>query len=196
MIRDTLSKILTEFETARQNDKFKDHPLANFIRNDAKENFKQALGETAKDYIIDASPGKGNWVNNPWINIMDERVTTTAEDGYYPVYLFSEDQKTIVLELGQGEYQARKTFKKDTENILISRAAIMRSKVPSHTNRFKSNISINLKKGDKVKERWISSAAFGKVYKINKIPEENELVKDLKEILKLYQIIISKRRCC
>ena len=33
MIRDTLSKILTEFETARQNDKFKDHPLANFIRN-------------------------------------------------------------------------------------------------------------------------------------------------------------------
>ena len=192
MIRDTLLKILTEFETARQNDKFKDHPLANFIRNDAKENFKLALGETAKDYIIDASPGKGNWVNNPWINIMDERVTTTAEDGYYPVYLFSEDQKTIVLELGQGEYQARKTFKKDTENILISRAAIMRSKVPTHTNRFKSNISINLKKGDKVKERWISSAAFGKVYKINKIPEENELVEDLKEILKLYQIIISK----
>ena len=123
---------------------------------------------------------------------MDERVTTTAEDGYYPVYLFSEDQKTIVLELGQGEYQARKTFKKDTENILISRAAIMRSKVPSHTNRFKSNISINLKKGDKVKERWISSAAFGKVYKINKIPEEKELVEDLEEILKLYQIIISK----
>ena len=79
MIRDTLLKILTEFETARQNDKFKDHPLANFIRNDAKENFKLALGETAKDYIIDASPGKGNWVNNPWINIMDERVTTTAE---------------------------------------------------------------------------------------------------------------------
>ena len=192
MIRDTLLKILTEFETARQNEKFKDHPLANFIRNDAKENFKLALGETAKDYIIDASPGKGNWVNNPWINIMDERVTTTAEDGYYPVYLFSEDQKTIVLELGQGEYQARKTFKKDTENILISRAAIMRSKVPSHTNRFKSNISINLKKGDKVKERWISSAAFGKVYKINKIPEEKELVEDLEEILKLYQIIISK----
>ena len=68
----------------------------------------------------------------------------------------------------------------------------MRSKVPSHTNRFKSNISINLKKGDKVKERWISSAAFVKVYKINKIPEEDELIKDLKEILKLYQVIISK----
>ena len=48
----------------------------------------------------------------------------------------------------------------------------MRSKVPSHTNRFKSNISINLKKGDKVKERWISSAAFGKVYKINKIQKK------------------------
>ena len=42
MIRDTLLKILTEFETARQNEKFKDHPLANFIRNDAKENFKLA----------------------------------------------------------------------------------------------------------------------------------------------------------
>jgi 5-methylcytosine-specific restriction protein A len=192
MIRETLLKILKEFEPARKTEKFKDHLLASYIRNQAKQNFKQALGSYAKDYIVDASPGKGNWVNNPWINIMDERVTTTAEDGYYAVYLFSEDQKTIVLELGQGEFQARKVFKKDTENILISRAAIMRSKVPEYTNIFKSNISINLKKGDKVKERWISSAAFGKVYKIDKFPEEQELVDDLKEILKLYQIIISK----
>ena len=45
----------------------------------------------------------------------------------------------------------------------------------------------NLKKGDKVKERWISSAAFGKIYKINKFPEEQELIEDLKEILRLYQ---------
>jgi 5-methylcytosine-specific restriction protein A len=192
MIRETLLKILVEFEPARKTEKFKGHLLASFIRNQAKQNFEQALGSSAKDYIVDASPGKGNWVNNPWINIMDQRVTTTAEDGYYPVYLFSEDQKTIVLELGQGEFQARKIFKKDTENILISRAAIMRSKVPEYNNKFKSNISINLKKGDKVKERWISSAAFGKVYKINKFPEEQELIDDLKEILKLYQIIISK----
>ena len=192
MIRETLLKILTEFEKAKKTSKFKGHPLANYIRDKAKKNFEKVLGDEAKDYIVDASPGKGNWVNNPWINVMDERVTTTAEDGYYPVYLFSEDQKTIVLELGQGEYKARKTFKKDTRNILISRAAIIRSKVPDHKNRFKSNISINLKKGDKVKERWISSAAFGKIYKINKFPEEQELIEDLKEILRLYQIIISK----
>ena len=72
MIRDTLSKILTEFETARQNDKFKDHPLANFIRNDAKENFKQALGETAKDYIS----------TGPWVEKVESRVgvDTTNND--------------------------------------------------------------------------------------------------------------------
>jgi len=193
MIRETLLKILTEFESAKKNDKFKGHPLANYIRKDARENFKKVLGDEAKDYIIDSSPGKGNWVNTPWINLMDDRVTTTAEDGYYPVYLFSEDQKTIVLELGQGEYQPRKLYKKDTESVLISRAAIIRSKVPNHIVRFKSDISkTNLKKGDDVKKRWISSGAFGKIYRIDKFPTEEELVKDLKEITKLYQIIISK----
>ncbi len=193
VIRETLLKILTEFEQAKKSSKLKGHPLANYIRKDARENFAKVLGSEAKDYKIDSSPGKGNWVNTPWLNLMDDRVTTTAEDGYYPVYLFSEDQKTIVLELGQGEYQPRKLYKKDTEDVLISRAAIIRSKVPNHKIRFKSDISkTNLKKGDKVKKRWIASAAFGKIYKINKFPDENELIKDLKEILKLYQTIISE----
>jgi hypothetical protein len=38
MIRETLLKILTEFETARKTGKFKGHLLASYIRNQAKQN--------------------------------------------------------------------------------------------------------------------------------------------------------------
>lgn len=192
MIRETLIKILSEFEVARRSS-FKNHPLAKYIRHDVKKIFSDVLEEQSKDFIIDASPGKGNWVNTPWINIMDERVTSSAEDGYYPVYLFSEDQKTIVLELGQGEYQPRKLYKKDTESVLASRAAIIRSKVPDYKKRFKEDLSkVNLKKGDPVKKRWMASAAFGKIYKINKMPPEDELRKDLFEIIRLYKLSIDR----
>ena len=50
MIRETLLKILTEFETARKTGKFKGHLLASYIRNQAKQNFEQALGSKEESF--------------------------------------------------------------------------------------------------------------------------------------------------
>lgn len=55
-----------------------------------------------KNYIPYLSVGKGNWANVPWIAVFDQNITTTAQKGFYIVYLFSEDYKKVYLSLNQG----------------------------------------------------------------------------------------------
>src|SRR5690606_13649385 len=38
----------------------------------------------------------------PWIAIYDKRITTTAQEGVYIVYLFSADMERVYLTLNQG----------------------------------------------------------------------------------------------
>jgi hypothetical protein len=50
--------------------------------------------------------GQGNVSAAPWVASFDPRLTTSAQDGYYPVYLFSTDLKRIylILELGATQF--------------------------------------------------------------------------------------------
>lgn len=48
-----------------------------------------------------ASVGKGNWTNLPWVAFFDQRETTSAQSGVYPVIHFSCDEP-VGLRLGLG----------------------------------------------------------------------------------------------
>ena len=60
----------------------------------------------------DSSVGKGNWTNVPWLAIFDERETTSAQKGVYPVVHFSCDEP-IGIRIGLGV--AATEFKDDPE---------------------------------------------------------------------------------
>ena len=57
-------------------------------------------------YIIKGSIGQGNWANVPWVSIYDKRITTSAIEGVYIVYLLSEDGEILYLTLNQVLYYA------------------------------------------------------------------------------------------
>lgn len=80
-----LQRILSEYQEAKLED-FKDHALANFIRDDLCQIIQKVVGDS---YLVNASPGKGNWAHVPWVSIFDPAITTSARNGYYPVFLFS-----------------------------------------------------------------------------------------------------------
>tara|TARA_Y100000389_G_C17369464_1_gene468184 strand:+ start:113 stop:1150 length:1038 start_codon:yes stop_codon:yes gene_type:complete len=204
LIREFLLKISDEYKHAKKQP-FKDHSLANYIRSIPKlihnynklpnSQWELELGNfgSLKRYKISASPGQGNWSDVPWIAFMDESITTSAEKGYYVVYLFAPDGKSIILGLGQGEYSVRKEFKRKANQILAQRADIIASRNPLFSSyKFKRELKgFNYKNNDKVRENWISSFAFGKVYQTKNlkkhIPNDNNLMQDLVDILKLYQ---------
>jgi len=58
-----------------------------------------------KHLIHKGSTGQGNITMTPWIATMDERITTSAESGYYLVYLINKDLDILFLELGVGATQ-------------------------------------------------------------------------------------------
>jgi len=204
LLRELLLKISNEYKEARKQP-FKNHPLANFIRSIPDQilnygNFPRSYWEielgksgTLSKYKIVASPGKGNWTDVPWIAFMDESITTSAEKGYYVVYLFAPDGKSILLGLGQGEHSVRKEFKRKANQILTQRADIIATRNPNFTSyKFKRILKgFNYKPNDKVRENWISSFAFGKVYQTKNlkkiVPNDNNLMKDLVDLLNLYQ---------
>jgi 5-methylcytosine-specific restriction protein A len=56
------------------------------------------------------STGAGNITAAPWMAVFDPRLTKGATTGYYVVYLFSIDLKTITLCLAFGTTQFEKQF--------------------------------------------------------------------------------------
>ena len=48
------------------------------------------------------SVGQGNWAACPWIAVLDPRVTTTTQEGVYPVVLIREDLTGLYVTIAQG----------------------------------------------------------------------------------------------
>src|SRR5688572_15442279 len=102
--------------------RFKDDSVADFIRDDVPATIKAVIGEDAR-YEIHGSPGQGNWARSPWAAIFDVLVTSTAQDGYYVVYLVKEDFTGVYLSLNQGVTSAKEQYGADAKDALRTRAA-------------------------------------------------------------------------
>ena len=102
MIRDALSEISQKYLDSKTQD-LKGHPLADYVRKCAKDLIRPTLGDFAGNFLFRSSAGIHQaWADVPWIAIMDPEVTTTTQNGYDVVYLFSVDMKRVYLSLNQG----------------------------------------------------------------------------------------------
>lgn len=127
-LRDTLTRILSEYPTAKTTP-LEGHPLAQFIRVGTEEAVSEALGSGADGLIVQGSPGQGNWAAVPWISIFDPAITTSATRGYYVVYLFHATKQLVHLSLNQGKTAIREEFGARARDVLIDRAEFMRKRV-------------------------------------------------------------------
>ncbi len=208
IIRDTLYKFATEFQSERSktitNPKKPSIPpgnkLARWISREIPKIFKENFINELEGFQVHASPGDGQWVSAPWIAILHPKVSlqpngrVSPQCGYYPVYAVDKDEKFIMFSLGQGEYNVRKNFPKDVDHKLIDGAINLRKKLPEFKDHFANVSKTNLdrKATNKKSERWVKSCAFGKIYKVKKLPTEEELKKDLKVMMKLFKLAIER----
>lgn len=184
-LSEVLATIGNSYEQAKLQ-AFGGHPLANMIRREWPLSIA-ALLRSQPDLEFKGSAGQGRWSDSPWAAIFDPIVTSSAETGYYPVFLFSESFQAVSLVMGQGTYEVRKEFGRGTMEILEMRAKLLRQRVPEFRNRFNEG-PFPIKSSAHARDDWSISSAWGKQYDLISLPSNEELATDLLEMVNLYRL--------
>lgn len=185
-IKHGFEKILTEYLFEKENSLTKNQ-LAIFIRKD----FPYTLAEKAivdlNKYKFTGSPGQGEWAAIPWIGIFDKDITTSAQDGYYLVYLFDENMNKFYLSLNQGwTYYKNKFGKKiGSNNIKIISKKLKKKLITLLDSKYTKLESIILGNGD-LAQGYELGHICGIEYTLNSIPSDKELINDLRDMMMIY----------
>ena len=185
-IREALQRILTGYPAAKA-EPLEDHPLAQFIRGNAEDAVKEALGDIGAGLLVEGSPGQGNWAAVPWIAIFDPAITTSATRGYYVVYLFHANAPIVHLSLNQGTTEVREEFGPRTREILKDRADLMRKRVSDYESLAVNEIALGAV--TRLPGDYVAGHALGKTYSLEALPEEAELRADLQAIVHAYRAL-------
>ena len=190
MIRETIIRIFSEYPKAR-NEEFADHPFAHWIKRDLPSVFQTELAEFPNILWV-ASAGKGRWADAPWIAAFDRLVTETAQEGFYPVYLFNRSLDRVYLSLNQGMSHLRDELGTQAKEIMSHRAAILRARVtPEYQERFNADpIDLDASGTQSRLAFYEPGHAFGKLYLRDELPSQDELAADLADMLNLYAAAI------
>jgi len=196
LIRETLTKITSEYLREKKKSPGKNKFKGWFHKDTPKIISRVFIKDKLSDFHIKASAGEGIWKRVPWIAILHnkismsmntknpEKLRPSAKWGFYVAYLFSINMKRIVLGLVQAEHSVKKEYKKETDDVLSTRAAILRKKNPEYKKNFTQIKTVLDKRKDA--ERYIRGTAFGKIYDSKKLPTEERLRYDLLTMFSLF----------
>ena len=184
MLRETLTKVLTDFPQARQQS-FGGNATADFIRGSGRTALQKALGAEYSSLKCYASAGAGNWATVPWLAVFDPIITTSATQGYYLVYLFSANEPVVYLSLNQGATAVKEEFKGNTFRVLQDRAKLMVDRLPDFACDFDTS-PIDLGSKQELPRGYVSGHAFGRRYDLQSLPSEAKLQADLRRMVSAY----------
>lgn len=182
-IQTSITKVMNEYLVAKT-EQFSNHPLGSFVRREIPQLIKSLPFIDSSQYIVKASVGQGNWTNVPWIAIMNKYITTSTQEGFYLVYLFSEDMDTVYLTIAQG---VTKTTREE-----MARINQEIRKLEAENDKIMKDDNIFLGESNTAKNYEYSTALYIK-YEISNIPSEDVLQQDLKDILLIYEEYINMK---
>ena len=186
-LRAGLRKVLQEWPNETKKP-FGGNPLAQFIRSELTSIVGSIVNQ-GHAYEIESSPGKGVWANVAWLSILDEKVTTTTQNGIYPVYLFCADSNGVYLSLNQGTTQPKKELGAVKAKIRSERIAkLINNKIDRLSNW--SPKPLNLRASTSLGSSYEKPNIAAKFYPANSIPSNEILTRDLKEMVSIYQEVV------
>lgn len=186
-LKEKLSKFVNGWVQATK-EQFTGHPIANLFRQDLKDEIEQLVKKDFGSFEIKASVGAGNWANVPWISMLDPKITTTTQEGIYPVYLFNADGSGFYLSLNQGTTIPTKNLGKrraekrasDIKDVLLTQFPMLKSWGVQE---------IDLKAETALGKSYEKPNISAKFYSSSNLPESAVLITDLKELLQIYKDI-------
>lgn len=190
-LRSALNLVLEEYPAQSQYT-FAGNDLASFIRTDLPKLVRQVVGSNER-YEIRGSAGKGNWARCPWVAIFDRLVTTTAQEGYYVVYLPREDFSGIYLSLNQGVTTVRDRYGSSAKEALLVRSADYLAQLgTSADGLFTGPIDLATTYSASLASHYEAGNIAGIFYDAESLPTDNQLAKDLSRLLGLYADLVDK----
>lgn len=148
---------------------------------------RTTCGINAQKYRIHSSVGQGKWTYTPWINIMDLQITKTATKGFYIVYLFQQDMQGVYLSLNQGTKYFRKKYSKHQPREKMKKVANHLNELLEFSHEVFPAKSITLHSTSDNAKNYETAHICGKYYDLNDIPTDEELIKDLQELIAIYE---------
>lgn len=176
-----------------RNGPFREDPELWAAMNGLKDWVRSAAPvQTRPNLIVNWSVGKGNWATIPWLAIMDQRVTTTTQEGVYVVMLISRDLQSVYLTLAQGITAVVNAHGgREGVRILSERAATLRSMVPELTE---AGIELSGEIDLGADARLANSYEAGRIAHVrldaNSLPNDAEFSSYLAALLSAYDKVV------
>jgi hypothetical protein len=192
MLRSYIEQILKNYKTSRT-ETFTQHPMAKLLRSTFPK-YLEKIVDNPNKYVFSGSAGRGTWTHCPWVAILHKDVTETAQSGFYPVYLFKENMEGVYLSLNQGTDKLKEVKKSKTKDILKKRAQEFRDKLTDLTlinDDFLESIELS-KNNNSNAPFYEAGNIYAKYYSLNNLPSEEKLESDLKEVLNMYDLLVSE----
>ena len=196
-LKELLCKVTSEYanelQLARTSNNYK-RPLGNIVRKEIPRIIEKALDPNI--YCVKGSVGAGRWTNVPWIAIFDKRITKSAQNGVYIVYLFNKDKKTLYLTLNQGATNVSQNGGIHSGEPLFTGIASTQSprtinaleqNAKTILKRIKPNQNYTLPIIDTGSRAYDAGCIIGIRYDIDTIPEDDKLFNDLNSFIEYYQ---------
>jgi 5-methylcytosine-specific restriction protein A len=171
---------------------FSGDEMAKFIRQDISELVRQILGSNSR-YVVQGSPGKGNWARSPWIGVFDRLITESAHYGYYIVYLVREDFEGLYLSLNQGVTALRSAYGSDAKSALRVRANDYASRLgDSIVGLDVGGIDLAASGTNNLSAFYEAGSICSVYYPKKDLPRDESLEDDLVRFVRLYFDLVSR----
>lgn len=159
-----------------------------------------SCAEITSPYAVVGSYGKGRWTSVPWIAVFDTRITSSAQQGVYIVYLLNKDTQELYLTLeaaateeigGKSDQNGAKVF----TGIVGKNSAKMKAALAKKVSEIRPVIANTVFSEDDAINSGSAGYDYGAVcykkYTPDDLPAGEVLVSDLKEMLRLYAKYVS-----
>lgn len=141
-----------------------------------------------REFLVKGSMGQGNKTDYPWISILNKNITHSTQNGIYVCYLFKRNMEGFYLVLMQGITYFEKEYGRNKYKVAELVSNYIKSEIDDNVFS-KETIDLNSKKSS-LGYGYEKTTIISKYYESNNF-NENELLIDLKEMVKIYDFIIN-----
>lgn len=192
MIRDSLLRVAHDFPIETQKP-MKGNSFQHFVSVELPKLFNETFSY-GMDYVSwRASVGLGRWSEIPWVAALDGRVTTTTQEGFYMVLLYSIDCEELYLGMQLGTENLRKEYGVQQSRLIMADknaeiVSFVDSAFPDHPFQ---NFRPELRGKSQRTNSYEDAFSIGLHYHIKNFPDETVVRKDISSLLQIYQALVA-----
>lgn len=172
-------------------EKFAEHSMANTVRSRLPAAIESAFPQKSGLLKFKGSAGQSQWVRAPWAAVYNRLITDSAQRGFYPVYLFSEDMSGVYLSLNQAMTEAKKDYRVKAKTALRARAGNFRALLGSKIAPF-STEDIDLSPSSPSNDSAFYEAGniCSVFYPASSVPNDEIILSHWMRVMELYDRLI------